>query len=515
MRRTLSVRRTLAPLCAALLTATGSSAAPAPTAPSWGFFSYTKDFLSGASNTRWGRATAIVWTAVERPPGSGSYDWTKLDAGVRNGQKMGLNAVLVLKTGNGSSFSDPVCFQRVEAEAAAGGFPNGRELASCPILPGMESAWSRMVTELVERYDADGNRDMPGLTGNVHVDIQVENESANWEFWDFGEANRTLAADRYLRLLQLSHQARTVADPNTQVILTGLVKPYLLARCEGNPACDPDTLQKSVFTKRILGRPDLFDAVDVHFFSYYHFDPTSVDEGAQWVVDQMQQRGYQRPLYSLEWNGSSMLQIADGNNAAFIDYFPYAADFPTVDAFWAMYEALDASENLTYRKWFEAEQAKEFGKVFANVLALGFRRLVHVQYSDYRDGAVWDSALWNWQGVIKYVGGVPVRKPSYYTYNILSDRLVGFTAARKIDQANGVRLYEFTFPAKPPVYVLWTDGAPGVVDLSSVMARPLLRVTYLVTELDGANAPVTQPDGIASSAAVWVGDIPVVLKGIQ
>jgi len=495
----------------------GVPAVPPVETVSWGFFAYTSDFLGGLTNARWSRATGILWAEVERPPGTGNYDWSELDAGVKFAQTAGMNRLLVLKTGNGSSFSDPDCFRKVDAAAAVGGLPGGRALSSCPIRTEMESAWSRMVTELVERYDGDGTRDMPGLLSSTRLDIQVENEAASPQLWDYGTTDRTLAADRYLRLLELSYQAKQGANPKTQVILTGLFQPNLLARCDGNPAdpeCAPAVLQNLAFTKRILARPDIFDAVDVHFFAYYHFEPEFIDHGFQWVVGQMQQRGYQRPIYSLEWTGSMMLHVAGGYADEFADYFPYSADFPSIDAFQAMYVGLDQPGNVTYRRWFEAEQAREFGKLFTNMLALGVRRLVHVQYSDYRAGA-WDNPWWNWQGIIKYVGGGPIRKPSYYTYNILSERLYGFTAARRIAQADGVRLYEFTLPTGQPTYVLWTDGASAVLDLSSVMARQTLRVTHLVTELDAANQPVVQPEQTVTATAVPVGDVPVLLKGVE
>jgi len=488
---------------------------PAVGAASWGFFEYTNDFVGGLSNARWGRATGILWAEVERPPGSGNYDWGELDNRAGNAQAAGMNAVVVLKTGNGSSFSEPDCFREVEAAAPEGAFPAGRALSSCPIRAEMEGAWSRMVTELVERYDGDANRDMPGFTGNIRMDVQVENEAANPQLWDYGEADRAVAADRYLRLLELSYQAKQAADPDTQVILTGFFQPNLLARCDGNPGCAPGVLQNVAFTKRVLARPEIFDAVDVHFFAYYHFEPAFIDEGFQWVVDQMQQRGYRRPIYSLEWTGSNLLHITEGHGDEFIDYFPYWSDFASVEAFQAMYVELDRPENVTYRRWFEAEQAREFGKLFANMLALGVGRLVHVQYSDYHQGAAWDNPWWNWQGVIKYVGGAPIRKPSYYTYNILSERIYGLTGARRIPQGGAVRLYEFSFPTRAPTYVLWTEGADDVLDLSAVMARDSLRVTHLVTELDGADMPVVAPEETVPASAVPVGDVPVLLEGVQ
>jgi hypothetical protein len=232
------------------------------------------------------------------------------------------------------------------------------------------------------------------------------------------------------------------------------------------------------------------------------------------VVDQMQQRGYQRPIYSLEWTGSMMLHVTEGYTDEFSDYFPYSKSFPSIDAFRAMYVALDQPGNVTYRQWFEAEQAKEFGKLLTNMLALGVSRLVHVQYSDYRAGA-WYNPWWNWQGIIKYVGAGPIRKPSYYTYNTLAARIFGFTAARRIGQGKDVRLYEFTFPTGEPTYVLWTDGADAVLDLSPVIARKALRVTHLVTQLNAANEPIVQPEQTVPATAVPVGDVPVLLQGVE
>lgn len=494
-------------------------AVPAADTPSWGFFNYTPDFVGGLTNARWGRATAVLWPEVERLPGSGNYDWSELDNRIQNAQAAGINAVLVLKTGNGASFSEPGCLARVEA-APDSAFANGRAQSSCPIKPELEAAWTRWVTDLVERYDGDGRSDMPGAAGNVRVDIQIENEAANGELWDYGAPDRTLSADRYLRILELAYQGKQAANPATQVILSGLIHPNLLARCDGQPGasgCGAVPIQSYLaFTKRTLSRPEIFDAVDVHFFVYYHFEPTYIDEGFRWVFDQMQQRGYQRPVYTLEWTGAIMLHVAlEGYSDPFATYFPYSGEFPTPTAFQAMYDALDQPQNVVYRKWFEAEQAKEFGKLFVNMLGVGVIRLVHVQYSDFRPlPGVWDSLWWNWQGVIKYLGGAAVRKPSYYTYNLLSGRLSGFTSARRIGPGSDVRLYEFAFPASEPSYVLWTDGPDGLVDLSPAIPRPSVRVTYLVTELDAANQPVVQPDETVPTTAVPVGDVPVLLRAL-
>ena len=68
---------------------------------------------------------------------------------------------------------------------------------------------------------------------------------------------------------------------------------------------------------------------------------------------------------------------------------------------------------------------------------------------------------------------------------------------------------------REPTYVLWTDGASAVLELSPVMAREALRVTHLVTELDAANQPIVQPDQTVSANAVPVGVVPVLLEGLE
>ena len=498
--------------------ATTGSGAPTAGGASWGFFNYTTDFVQGLNKARWARATGILWTSVEKPPGSGAYDWSGLDATVQSAQAARLSVVLVLKAGNGP-FSDTECFQRVRA-APDEAFSNGRALSSCPVKPEMESAWVAMVSALVERYDGDGQADMPGWNGTVRVDIQVENEAANWELWDYGETDRMVAADRYLQLLELSYQAKQAAAPATQVILAGLIHPNLLARCDaqpGLPECGAATVQGNlVFTKRILTLPTAFDAVDVHVFLYDHFEPSYIDEGLGWVAGQMQQLGYTRPLYCLEWTGSSMLHVAsEGYGDEFSEYFPYADDFPDPDAFMAMYAALDEPENVVYREWFEAEQAKEFPKLFANMLAAGASRLIHVQYTDLFADSPWDNVWWNWQGVIKYMGSTPIRKPVYYTYNLVSARLSGFVGASRVGPTGDVRLYAFTSSSGNSAYVFWTDGPGATVDLSSVISHASVRVTHIVTELDAANQPVITPDETVPTTAVPVGDVPVLLRGVN
>ena len=128
--------------CSSLSACGGSSTKPPPsdggvpaTEPAgWGFFDYRNDLVDGLVKARWGRATEILWSAVETPPGSGIYNWSELDPSIGRAQTSGINVILVLKTSNGAAYSDPACFQAIEVGVAAGNIPNiERRHYSCPI----------------------------------------------------------------------------------------------------------------------------------------------------------------------------------------------------------------------------------------------------------------------------------------------------------------------------------------------------------------------------------------------
>ena len=54
-----------------------------------------------------------------------------------------------------------------------------------------------------------------------------------------------------------------------------------------------------------------------------------------------------------------------------------------------------------------------------------------------------------------------------------------------------------------------------MLDLSPVMTRAAVRITYLVTELDGTNGPIVRPEGTVPATAVPAGDVPILLEGVE
>ena len=51
----------------------------------WGFFNISSkgDPLAGLSNVKWSRRTGMYWGKLEKPPGSGRYNWRLMDSFVK------------------------------------------------------------------------------------------------------------------------------------------------------------------------------------------------------------------------------------------------------------------------------------------------------------------------------------------------------------------------------------------------------------------------------------------------
>lgn len=466
------------------------------------------------------RQTGRVWSLIYDDR-MRTYDLGQTDDHIRKAQELGLDTILVLKTGNHLAMSDSNCYTEVQQQA--GPDPH---LHSCPFRPEYRDEWKDFVRTIIERYDGDGIDDMPGLDGSVHVDYQIENEAGNRFFWYVNEMDGGVAAEEYLEILKLANEARDEADPTARIILPGFVHPQRLARCAWGDlpefVCEsPFETRNREFTKELLRHPELFDALDVHLFVYTIFDPDYVEDSIQWLREEMSSNGYEKPIYSLEWTSAIMLMVKDDRlYEEFAEHFPYTEEFPgstpqkKIEVFTEIYQNLDEHEK--YREWFESEQAMDFAKLFTQMNTHGVEKLVHVQFHDYF-GEGWDNVWWNWQGIIRYEGSfanpIVVKKPSYYTYNILAENLEGFDTSREID-IPGALVYEFTFNDKDPVYVAWTEEGDKTIDISQYVSGDTVTITQIVTELDEVNNPIYRKDKIHKANSIPISSEPVFIEVI-
>jgi len=351
-----------------------------------------------------------------------------------------------------------------------------------------------MVQAVVERYDGDKVQDMPDLLPGFRIIIQIENEAANPWYWApdlIGGPNGLIAAQRFLRVLDLSKQGRDAANPATQIVGTSFINPDKLAKCDTNPLppeCNNSFDKRNqAFTKEVLKHPELFDVIDVHMFYYYKFSSGAVDSAVQWFHDQMSILQYQKPIYSLEWSSSILLELEKmGQMDDFMAHFPYAGEFADPNAFMAMYKDLSNPANDKYRLWFETEQAKDFPKLFTAMLHNKMTNLIHVQFRDFF-GQGWDNVWWNWMGIVRYSGTelapIVIRKPVYYAHDIIARKIVGFSSVEKVNFGTDVAAYKYNFSQRNPLYIMWAQGDTATVDLNTLLNAGKVVVTPLVSEI--------------------------------
>lgn len=140
---------------------------------------------------------SVAWDRVE--PSRGRFDWVGLDARVRALQDNGLEP-----------------FMTFESDAEWATAPETRRVKNArPLSPG---DWERFVRAVVERYDADGRNDMPGLGRRVRY-WQAANEWMSDENRSGGWVGR---AEDLVAYIRVAHDAVKAADPDALFVLGGL-----------------------------------------------------------------------------------------------------------------------------------------------------------------------------------------------------------------------------------------------------------------------------------------------------
>ncbi len=144
------------------------------------------------------------WAFVEQQPGV--FDWAAWDILVTGAQNHQIN--LLASIGN-------------SVPAWANGTANWRQPPTDLYgNPQENTAWYRFVSALVERYDGDGQSDMPGLSRPIKY-WEVWNEPELRQVWnppDYPAHQFNGGAQDYVRLLAVAYSAIKQADPAATVV---------------------------------------------------------------------------------------------------------------------------------------------------------------------------------------------------------------------------------------------------------------------------------------------------------
>ncbi|MEM7400456.1 MAG: hypothetical protein AAF304_00740 [Pseudomonadota bacterium] len=237
---------------------------------------YVKGMADALSNTRMPGmkhyAEAIAWGEMQKGPNK-PIDFSKLDLFVREYQKVGFTELTVALKSH-SKWADK----------------DGNKFKSTNPTPKKqyENLYRNWIQTIVERYDADGKNDMPGLRWPVRY-YEIGSEFSSYE---------PEPVEDYLAMLSIAYDAAHAAYTNVQVAHAAFLTTPVNLNVE-SPS-DYESVWKN--TKRhdkhhgladirsILDRPDLFDVINIHNLG----DPYEIEHVTKWLNYEMAMRNYQK-----------------------------------------------------------------------------------------------------------------------------------------------------------------------------------------------------------------------------
>jgi hypothetical protein len=399
----------------------------------------------------------VLWLAIEKT--QGEYDWRSVDSEVEWLQKLGLDVTMVISpVVNVFGDDKKQVMLDLERVIKTGKYKDSisaflylmrdeRISEKYNMLPTKDDEtldrFTKFVAAAVDRYDGDGENDMPGLKFKIR----------NWHLVE--EWPSELSADEYIKLLKATYPVIKAEDPDAKVILPGLAGNFsqYFAFIDGY-ITDPDAgvmrkkgtekgvrVSRELIAKSFWGKdlkPEYekilregkgyFDVVDLHA---YEPKETFLEGKIDYLNAKMEENGYKKPIWIIE--GGGPFKNAKGDFSEQGD--PY------------------------FGWWTEKENAEFVVKLSVLAAAKGVER-DHWGLGTV-EGGYWEGP-WNVMGLTDSNGN---KKLSYYAFKLMRNGLRDFTEVKDLSFED-VRLFEFTTPAGK-VYVVWNSSLnPVETDLS-------------------------------------------------
>ncbi|MBI5300728.1 MAG: hypothetical protein HY868_01220 [Chloroflexi bacterium] len=463
---------------------------------------------TGARSTRTAAET-FGWRELEpnapRAADQHIYRWDKVDPLIAEYQSAGFDQIQIYTTAwNEWASSKPKNY-----------FPDAQFLDD----------YEAYMFNLVERYDRDGDRDMPGLRYPI-LDYVVERE---WTEFFPG------TTDEYLQLLTIAQRAIKRANPAARVWLVPLM---MIDVFDANPNAN-EIAQRArvnrtfrhpiVETQKLLARPELFDVVEIHALGDY----TELDATIAWLRGEMSKHGYVKPVFIGDAMGISQFiwtQNPRGltTNAMDADYLTFAPiranDALRVVALLEAMKDANARDHDAAMRWFRAEHAKALVKKFAAAR--------HAGYVGMNVWALADIALlqmprvtsdWFFMGMIEaqmgpqWKPGAP--RPAYHALKQTIDKLSDASSTERVNAGQGVVAYRFIARGKP-VIVAWHEPGriyfPGETAPMTRATIPInatrARVTHTITEIGVSAAQIETMNAVNGVVTLTLDTTPVFIE---
>jgi len=426
----------------------------------------------------------ILWQHVEpHPPKNGihDYQWKDLDDLIRWSQAEGYDDIeVVIEASSSWASRSATAMEETIPIAALGEKVGGKILRDLP--PKDEEHWQYyhdFVESLVERYDADGVDDMPGLKYSV-LKYEVETEAIH-HFYRW----LSLDDDEYIRLLRTAYEAAKKANPKVHIILTGFwfgdfLHPDEAVEERGRKAragFGPILAIHAQSTRKLLdeGR-DYFDEIEIHALGHYTQNYGLVG----WLRKEMKALGYEKPIFFGDAVGTPTFSFGP------IELYPTPFSLDHVEMVGVLFDK-DHPKFNEVNAWYRAEQSRETVRKGVSAMELGLPRINFAFFSDSpapkrklsQKELSTGSLLHNW-AIAGYLDRNCKPYPAFYTYKLVIDKLTNAKFVKRLPLEDGAYGFEFA-SGGDPLYVFWSDK-DATVDLTADLQFKTVRVTHIVTE---------------------------------
>lgn len=409
-----------------------------------GYSKYNLAQVYADMGARWAKVPLVAWGRAEASAPNGGihkYRWGALDKLVKEYQDAGFHLQMVLKAAN-SWASD--------SSKTEGGFKGrGQGSVSAPPKPEHRVNYHNWVAAIVERYDADGHHDMPGIKSPV-LYWEIESEAQHEGYWRG-------SAQEYGELLKLAHDAAKEACPESQIILSGMNVGDLFygepteRELEKRMASLPEFHRKGVeFLQYTMSLVDYYDAIELH----YNRDYKTIPQEVAWVKRELAKHGAEKIIWAGDAISTRWLFPKENE-----DPKPYDDDTIFSDL-------TQGREDSEAGRWFRAEQSRVSVKRIVSGAAAGLERIILLLTQDWPapKGKLMDFYK-NWM----VAGLIDERKkprPVYYAVQRAITLMNDFTDVERVaNTGDGVRLFQFEFADRPPLFVAWSDKSKNHVNI--------------------------------------------------
>ncbi len=449
------------------------------------------------------------WAAMQKSA-SDTIDFATTDAIVRLFQRFGFSFTWYLRCDAPWAFpSKPDC--QPDTTDLPDPFPDIVAYHNCAPEPAFESDWINYIKAVVERYDKDGNDDMPDLDKPIQFYIQQGEIKFGMKGTGDDEAGPFWfdTIDNLLRLHRITYQAIREADPtgNSRVVSSGALLWDLYADFPDWPEFDPND-PNSIIRKRLSGENykggtytagwdslkkmlDSFgndaDGIECDYIGWHpHFTWRVIDQEFAFIrahagnkpiyVDDMWAnlfaQGYLAPLPGIP--GLAQFN-APANPFAGTDWvkringdFPNSL-FPGIDPYATLHQKLNQDDQAAL-DWYYATGARRLVKSFASAFGEGAERVSFSGTNDVPRSLLPHTRGWpgGWLNLLGTREQNYFEKPQFYTLKLLVEKLNDFTTAAEIKVSDNprTRVYEFDRPRRGPVYILWSETGDAPPDLN-------------------------------------------------